>query len=77
MKRMTKSALVATSVLLIVVLTVALCGCSLSDFPLFGGGSSGNSTYGNFNKLNIDVDSYDTEATLPKLRALRWLPLTK
>lgn len=61
MKRMTKSALVATSVLLIVVLTVALCGCSLSDFPLFGGGSSGNSTYGNFNKLNIDVDSYDTD----------------
>ncbi len=61
MKRMTKSALVATSVLLIVVLTVALCGCSLSDFPLFGGGSSGNSTYGNFNKLNINVDSYDTD----------------
>lgn len=59
MKKYAKSALTATAVLLIVVLTVALCGCSLSGYPLFDGDTG--STYGDYSKINLDVGSYDTD----------------
>ena len=62
MKKSTKITLVATSLLLIVVMAIACCGCALTDNNLFNNGGNGSDTYGDYTKIDVNVPSYNTDA---------------
>lgn len=51
------------SLLLVVVLTLALTGCSLSDIPLFSGTSGGESQAqnGSFTRMDVSITSYNVD----------------
>lgn len=62
MKKSTKITLVATSLLLIVVMAIACCGCALTDNNLFNNGGNGSDTYGDYTRIDVNVPSYNTDA---------------